>query len=559
MNLGSIALSNLRRRKARAAFLIAGLLIGIATVVALLTLTSSLTVEAQNNMENYGANILITPQSNAMALTYGGVTVGDVSVGARDISQADLNKILTIPNRKNIAIVAPKLLGAVTVNGKKMLLMGVRPDAEFKIKRWWVLDGRPMTNDAELVAGSAAARELGLKMGDYVRIDGTRFTVTGLLRETGSQDDNLLLTTLPAAQAMLHKPDRVTMVEIAAQCSNCPIEKIVAEISAVLPGAKVTAMQQVVKSRMHALDQFRSFSLAAAGVVLGIEALVVFLTMMGSVNERTREIGVFRAIGFRRGHVVGLILIEAVVASVLAGLFGYLAGMGTTYVVLPLVARRQRTCLLGAAAGAGGDPHRRRHRRRRFAVSGAARQPHGPDRGIEGAVSERFIEISALQKTFTGDGKAVTALRSLDLSVDEGAFLGVMGQSGSGKSTFLSILGGLCHPSAGTVCVDGIDLYALAGRAPRRFPPRVSRFRLSGAQPRRLSDGVRERDAAAGGQAHGARGEARAGARRARAGRPRRSLRSPAERDVGRRAGARGDRPRARQRAAADPRRRAYR
>jgi len=47
---------------------------------------------------------------------------------------------------------------------------------------------------------------------------------------------------------------------------------------------------------------------------------------------------VFRAIGFRRGHVIGLILIEAAVASVLAGLLGYLAGMGTTYVVLPFVA-----------------------------------------------------------------------------------------------------------------------------------------------------------------------------------------------------------------------------
>lgn len=338
MNLGSIALSNLRRRKTRAAFLIAGLLIGIATVVALLTLTSSLTVEAQNNMENYGANILITPQSNAMTLTYGGVTVGNVAVGARDLSQAGLGKILTIANRKNIAIVAPKLLGAATVKGKTMLLMGVRPDAEFKIKRWWVLDGRPMANDAELVAGSAAARELGLQMGDYVRVGGKRFTVTGLLHETGSQDDNLLLTTLAAAQSLLHKPGRVSMVEVAAQCSNCPIEKIVAQISGVLPGTKVTAMQQVVQSRMHALGQFRSFSLAAAGVVLGIEALVVFLTMMGSVNERTREIGVFRAIGFRRGHVVGLILIEAAVASVLAGLLGYLAGMGTTYVVLPFVA-----------------------------------------------------------------------------------------------------------------------------------------------------------------------------------------------------------------------------
>jgi putative ABC transport system ATP-binding protein len=75
----------------------------------------------------------------------------------------------------------------------------------------------------------------------------------------------------------------------------------------------------------------------------------------------------------------------------------------------------------------------------------------------------RFIDVRGLEKTFTGDGAPVCALRGLDLVVPEGTFLGVMGQSGSGKSTFLSILGGLCHPSAGVIAVDGIDLYALGG------------------------------------------------------------------------------------------------
>ncbi len=66
-------------------------------------------------------------------------------------------------------------------------------------------------------------------------------------------------------------------------------------------------------------------------------------------------------------------------------------------------------------------------------------------------------------KTFPGDGAPVHALRGLDLTVREGTFLGVMGQSGSGKSTFLSILGGLSHPTDGSVKVDGIELYKLPG------------------------------------------------------------------------------------------------
>ncbi|WP_305046578.1 ABC transporter ATP-binding protein [Geoalkalibacter sp.] len=74
-----------------------------------------------------------------------------------------------------------------------------------------------------------------------------------------------------------------------------------------------------------------------------------------------------------------------------------------------------------------------------------------------------FIEISGLTKIYESDADRVEALRGVDLRVEEGTFLGVMGQSGSGKSTFLSILGGLAHPSVGKVIVDGIDLYALSG------------------------------------------------------------------------------------------------
>ncbi len=74
-----------------------------------------------------------------------------------------------------------------------------------------------------------------------------------------------------------------------------------------------------------------------------------------------------------------------------------------------------------------------------------------------------FIEISALAKRYDSDAGPVEALRGIDLAVEEGTFLGVMGQSGSGKSTLLAILGGLCRPTAGTLQVDGIDLYALGG------------------------------------------------------------------------------------------------
>ena len=109
--------------------------------------------------------------------------------------------------------------------------------------------------------------------------------------------------------------------------------------------------------------------------------------MMGSVNARTREIGIFRALGFRRGHVTGLILLEAIAASLLAGVLGYLAGMALSYAVLPPLASGgvERVTWTPALAG-GGRRARGARRIDRQPVSGLARQPPRPHRGAPGAL-----------------------------------------------------------------------------------------------------------------------------------------------------------------------------
>lgn len=354
MNLRTIALNNLRRRKSRMAFLVVGLLVGVATVVTLLSLTQSLTMEAEHKLENFGANILITPKSDDLSLSYGGIVLGGLSLDPREIRESDLLGLKDIPNSRNIAAVAPKVLGAVSVGASRVMLMGVDPKAEFHVKGWWSLDGRRLAGEDELVAGSRAAQRLSLRAGSTVVLGYQKFQVTGILRETGSQDDDLLISTLATAQRLLGKEGTLSLVEVAALCGDCPVSDMVDQISAALPDAKVSALQQVVKTRLHALEQFRAFSFAVAVVVLLIGALVVFVTMMGSVNERTREIGIFRALGFRRSHVVTLILMEAVAVSLLAGVLGFLLGMGLTRLLLPWLAQ-SHPHLMWSSALAGGS------------------------------------------------------------------------------------------------------------------------------------------------------------------------------------------------------------
>lgn len=337
MRLEHIVLHNLRRRKGRAVFLVIGLLIGVATVVTLLSLTDALGRRAQNELENFGANIIITPRSDELTLNYGGVQLGGVNLVAKEIEQANLAKIDDIPNRRNVATIGPKVLGAVEIEGQRVMMMGIDPDAELKLKRWWSIAGRSIEKGHELVVGDSVAKRFNLNMGDILQVNGHDYTVVGLLARTGSQDDQLLIAPLSVAQVELDKQGQVSMVEIAALCHDCPVDDMVNQLQQVLPGTDVQAVQQVVKTRMHALDQFRLFAWGVAVTVVIIGALLVFVTMMGAISERTREIGIFRAIGYRRRHVLHMVLMEAAIVSTLSGALGYLVGVGATLITLPLL------------------------------------------------------------------------------------------------------------------------------------------------------------------------------------------------------------------------------
>ncbi len=354
MKLHNISLNNLRRRKARMAFLTIGLAVGIATMVTLVTLTSSMSSDIGRKMDEFGANILITPQSNDLAMSYGGISLGGVTFDQREIREAELTKIFTIKNRKNIAAVSPKVLGGVRVQGKPVLLVGVDFAEELKMKQWWKVFGAEPKQDHELLLGSQTASILNVMPGDSLQIQGETFKVSGVLDQTGSQDDSLIFAPLAKVQRLLHKEGKITLVEVAALCSGCPIGAMVNQLAELLPEAKVTAIQQVVAARLKTLDQFRRFSYAMALVVIFIGSLIVFVTMMGSVNERTTEIGVFRAIGFRKTHIMRIILLEATLVSLLAGIVGYAVGMGGAKLALPFMAEAKDAALVWDGAVATG-------------------------------------------------------------------------------------------------------------------------------------------------------------------------------------------------------------
>lgn len=327
MNIRDIAIKNLVRRKAKAGFILAGLVIGVATVVAVISFVETMTHDINNKIEKFGANILIVPRTDNLTLSYGGIALGGVSFDMQPLHQSELPKIRTIKNAANVAAVGPIVLGAVKVNGKAASLAGIDFQSSEILKPWWRVNGALPGSDG-IVAGSEAARIIGLTVGDKIMLNDHPMSVTAILSPTGSQDDQLLFTHLATAQSILNKPGEVSIVEVAALCHNCPVDDMVQQISTILPSAKVMAIQQVVKGRMETLAHFKKFSYGISVVIVLIGGLVVLVTFMGSVKERTEEIGIFRAVGFRKSHIMRIIFIEATVISSLAGVIGYGVGIG---------------------------------------------------------------------------------------------------------------------------------------------------------------------------------------------------------------------------------------
>lgn len=338
MKLHNISFGNIKRRKGKMFFLVLGLVIGIATVVTLLSITQTMTRNIEERLNQFGANIVMVPKSENLSLNYGGIDVGGVNYQVKEFDQERLADIKTIKNHKNLSIIAPKILGPVLVKGKNVLLMGVLFEEELALKTWWHKTGGnfPEKED-EVMLGSQAAALLGFKTGDFISLSGRAFKVATILKTTGTAEDDAIIASLGPAQNLLGKQGKLSMVEISAFCQGCPISEMTLQIAEKFPNAKVTAMKQAVMAKMQSIDMFRSFSLGISIIVIFIGSLLVLVTMMGSVNERTREIGIFRAIGFRRGHIMQIILLEALLLGIIGGILGFAIGNMIAYGIIPVV------------------------------------------------------------------------------------------------------------------------------------------------------------------------------------------------------------------------------
>jgi len=335
MRLHDIAFASIQRRKTRFAFVLGVIGLGVATIVALTALARTMQRDVGDELDRFGANILITPKSDVYDLSYGALTLGGLSVTDRELTRRDADAVLTIHHRRNIRLVSPKLIGVATVGDARVVLVGTDVAKEPGLKPWWRITGAVPGSKDEALVGSEVAATLGVVPGAQLMVGSESLRVAGVLAATGSIDDRAIFSDLTVAERVLDRQGAISLIEVSALCRGCPIEDIVMQISAAIPHARVAPVRQAVAAREKAVGQLTRFSYAVAALLIVASALVVATTAMASVAERTQEIGILRAVGFRRSQVAAVILMETMLVTALGGLAGWAAGVAAARTLGP--------------------------------------------------------------------------------------------------------------------------------------------------------------------------------------------------------------------------------
>ncbi len=349
MKLYQIVLKDITRRKKRMLYASLGVVIGVATIVAVLTIAVAGETNIYGQLEKYGANLVVMPAISDIDVGLGGWSLGTLTVGenyiyednlpeVRQIADGMIREALGIEDDGDIATIAPRLYMSTEVKGTSVIVVGVDPQQERQLKTWWrIREGEYLENADEALVGTMAADLLELNLGDKIALDGIEVTITGILEETGSNEDYQVFLPIDIAQEAFDKEGLVSSIDVRALCSACPTSDIAGSINENILGVRAVAVKQIAETEMGMMEKVSRFLLALAGITLAVGCFGVVNTMLTSVHERIKDIGIMRAVGASRNQIIKVFLYEAVIVGVVGGLLGYVVGTVLAYIIGPLI------------------------------------------------------------------------------------------------------------------------------------------------------------------------------------------------------------------------------
>jgi len=327
MKFLKFALKNLFRNKVRSALTIFSIAISVTVLFSLLSFTKGYEKGMSGELGKMGYQIMVVPlgcpyEAASLALS-----------GGKIPNYFDYSILDSVQKITEIDVAAPFFMSAI-----------IRPDEErtdiylgmdekmLLMKKYWKIKGEYFKDENSLIMGGDAAyieqtENPGEKF--YVKEKDKEFAVTGILERTGTKDDGFFFIPLRTAQEMFGQPNKLTGIAIRVKDPTL-IPSVVEKLEK-LPDAQVITMSQLMGTMMNLVAQAKTLILSIIIIAIIISTLGALNTVLMSVFERTKEIGVMRAMGAGREHVFQLVWVETLVMALISGVLGIgiaLIGMG---------------------------------------------------------------------------------------------------------------------------------------------------------------------------------------------------------------------------------------
>jgi putative ABC transport system permease protein len=357
--LTKLAVNSLMKRKLRSWLTMLGVVIGVAAIVSLVSVATGMNQNISSRLNTFGANILQISPGGSQASRIGVGAIGGTSGGPGQFDPSMFGRqsaTLTTTDEKlvkqvsGVAYASGTISGRVTVSYKNknasVTLLGVDPLTYWKTTTSNLSSGRLLTTSdtSSIIIGSRIYNQTFQTdlLNEYVKINGKSFHVVGELASSTSSfssTDDAIIMPISAAEDLLDKTTLSTIM--VAVADDADISEVTDNITAVLLSAHhVTSdkkdftitSQETMESTISSITGTMTLFLGGIGAIsLLVGAIGVANTMFMSVLERTKEIGILKALGMTSGDITVLFLIESALIGLIGGVLGVMLSFIASY------------------------------------------------------------------------------------------------------------------------------------------------------------------------------------------------------------------------------------
>ena len=328
MNYFKLILKNPFRNKTRSLLAIVGIAIGIATIVALGLITASLEDSTETTLKDGSAEITATKIGSSMSSSSGNLNENYVEElskidGVEKTAGMLESSVIDTSKNSDSSRYGFRLYGAKTDD---LSIVGINN-----------INGSVFDeNENEIIVGKNLAEEENYTIGDKIDIYGNEFKITGIY-ETGSIFyDSAMYTGLGKLQNLTDNEDKISSISIKIKKEanlTTVNDKIKSEYNNTLSTITNEEMAQTIDDT---LDMINSATTAIEALAIIIGGLGVINTMMMTVFERTREIGVLKSVGWTKKRILSMIMGESIVLTLISGIIGSILGVLAVFILFKI-------------------------------------------------------------------------------------------------------------------------------------------------------------------------------------------------------------------------------